>query len=88
MVRDKELLAVTYALRQFCVYLLGNPFVVNTDHESLRYLLTQKDLTGRLARWVEALADFNMTIEHIQGRDNPADVLSRPPAREQGGGGC
>ena len=84
MVRDKELLAVTYALRQFRVYLLGNPFVVNTDHESLRYLLTQKDLTGRLARWAEALADFNMTIEHIQGRDNPADVLSRPPAREPG----
>lgn len=46
--------------------------------------LTQKDLTGRLARWAEALADFNMTIEHIQGRDNPADVLSRPPAREPG----
>jgi hypothetical protein len=78
-IRDKELLAVTHALRQFRVYLLGAPFTVSTDHESLKYLLSQKELTGRLARWAESLADFDLRIEHIRGRDNPADVLSRPP---------
>ena len=79
-IRNKELLAVTYGLRQFRVYLLGAPFTILTDHESLKYLLTQKDLTGRLARWAELLADYDLEIRHIRGRDNPADVLSRPPS--------
>ena len=36
-VHDKELLAMKYALVKFRVHLLGsNPFVVYTDHASLR----------------------------------------------------
>ncbi|KAG4042941.1 hypothetical protein PC123_g21585 [Phytophthora cactorum] len=36
-VHDKDLLAIKYALTKFRVYLLGSgPFVVNTDHASLR----------------------------------------------------
>ena len=78
-IRDKELLAVHYALRQFRVYVLGQPLTISTDHESLQYLLTQKDLSGRLARWAELFGEFDVKIQHIRGRDNPADVLSRPP---------
>jgi len=58
--RDRELLAVMYALSQWRVYLMGKQFDLFTDHESLLYLETL-DLTaskGRLARWAEKLADY------------------------------
>ena len=32
----KELLAVMKALRKFRVYLLGRPFLLRTDHSTLR----------------------------------------------------
>ena len=40
----KELLAVIHALRTWCHYLLGNHFIVVTDHNSLKYLHTQPTL--------------------------------------------
>jgi hypothetical protein len=41
---DKEMLAIMYALTKFRQYLVGNKFVVKTDHNSLKYFLEQKDL--------------------------------------------
>ena len=78
--RDKELLGVTYSLQQFRVYVLGKHFTLRTDHQSLQYLLTQRTLTGRLARWAEIAAEFDFEIIHIPGACNHADGLSRPPA--------
>ena len=48
-----------------------------TDHSSLTYLLNKKKTTSRLARWKVVLSDYNYEIEHIKGKLNPADVLSR-----------
>ena len=36
-----------HALIKFRQYLVGNKFVVKTDHNNLRYFLTQKDLNER-----------------------------------------
>ena len=40
-VYEKELLAVLHALSTWKHYLLGADFVVQTDHETLRYFLTK-----------------------------------------------
>lgn len=45
-IREKEALAVIYALQQFRPYVLGTKFTVRTDHSSLKWLLDAK--TGRL----------------------------------------
>jgi hypothetical protein len=42
---DKEMLAIMHALTKFRQYLVGNKFVVKTDHNSLKYFLEQKDLS-------------------------------------------
>ena len=42
---DKEILAIMHALTKFRQYLVGNKFVVKTDHNSLRYFLEQKKLS-------------------------------------------
>ena len=36
---DKEMLAIMHALTKFKQYLVGNKFVVKTDHNSLKYFL-------------------------------------------------
>jgi hypothetical protein len=44
---DKEMLAIMHALTKFRQYLVGNRFKVKTDHNSLRFLMEQKELTER-----------------------------------------
>jgi hypothetical protein len=44
---DKEMLAIMHALTKFRQYLVGNRFVVKTDHNSLKYFLEKKDLSER-----------------------------------------
>ena len=74
----KELLAVVRATRHFRHYLLGRPFIVRTDHSSLQWLLNFKTLNGQLARWLEELSQFFMTIKYRPGsKHQTADALSR-----------
>ena len=44
---DKEMLAIMQALTKFRKYLVGSRFVVNTDHNSLKYFLDQTELRER-----------------------------------------
>lgn len=44
-----------------------------------------KDPEGQVARWIEVLSSYQMTIEHRQGRSHGnADGLSRIPCRQCG----
>lgn len=80
-VHDKELLAMKYALAKYRVYLLGDrPFVVYTDHASLRTAINSPHISQRMARWLSFFAEFNFTVEYKPGRFNViADALSRRP---------
>jgi O-acetyl-ADP-ribose deacetylase (regulator of RNase III)/transposase InsO family protein len=82
-VTRKELLAVVKFTRQFRHYLLGRPFLVRTDHSSLAWLMRFKEPIGQLARWLEELQQYNMTIIHRAGKlHTNADALSRIPSQE------
>ena len=80
-VHDKELLAMKYALAKFRVYLLGDrPFVVYTDHASLRAAVNSPHLSQRMARWLSFFAEYNFSVEYKLRRLNVfADALSRRP---------
>jgi hypothetical protein len=52
---DKEMLAIMHALAKFRQYLVGARFVVKSDHNSLKYLLEQKDLNERQHKWVSRI---------------------------------
>ena len=39
---EKELLALAKAVKKWRPYLLGKPFVIKTDHQSLKHLLEQR----------------------------------------------
>ena len=78
-IHEIELLAVINALKVWRCYLEGGEFITNTDHQSLKYLMTQPNLSRRQARWVEFLQTYDTTIRYVEGKSNPADALSRRP---------
>lgn len=49
-VTRRELLAVAEALKYFHCYLYGISFEVRTDHASLRWLMSFKEIEGQLTR--------------------------------------
>ena len=75
---DLECLAVKWALSKLRYYLIGRPFLLITDHSALLSILNRRsELTGMRARWVALLDEFQYTVKHRAGKDNPADALSR-----------
>ncbi|KAA3479903.1 DNA/RNA polymerases superfamily protein [Gossypium australe] len=59
-------------------YLYGERCRVFSDHKSLKYLITQKDLNLRQRRWLELLKDYELVIDYHPGKANVvADALSR-----------
>ncbi|PAA93801.1 hypothetical protein BOX15_Mlig033712g1 [Macrostomum lignano] len=84
-----ELLAAVTFIRQFKYFLLGKHFILRTDHSSLRWLHSFKNIEGQAARWLEQLACFDYTIIHRAGRDHGnADGLSRRPRSRFGATTC
>ena len=75
---DLELVVVLFALKIWRHYLYGEKCRIYTDHKSLKYLLTQKELNLRQQRWLELFKDYDYIIDYHPGKANVvADALSR-----------
>ena len=49
-----------------------------SDHKSLKYIFTQRDLNMRQRRWMEFLEDYDFTLHYHHGKENVvADALRR-----------
>ena len=62
---DLELAAVVFALKLWRHYLYGAKCQIFSDHKSLRYVFTQRELNMRQRRWMELIKDYDCTIEYI-----------------------
>ena len=75
---DMELVAVVFALKTWRHYLYNVHYDIYTDHKTLKYLFTQKQLNVRQWRWLEVLTDYEFTIHyHPEKVNKVADALSR-----------
>ncbi|KAM0911004.1 hypothetical protein ACQ4PT_013787 [Festuca glaucescens] len=75
---DLELASVVQALKVWRHYLMGKHCDVFTDHKSLKYIFTQKELNMRQRRWLELIKDYDMNLQYHPGKANVvADALSR-----------
>ena len=74
---DLELVTVVFAPKIWTHYLYGVHVDVFTDHKSLQYVFTQKELNLRQRRCLEFLKDYDMSVHYHPGKANVvADALS------------
>lgn len=75
---EREGLALVWGIQRFHVYLYGERFTVQTDHEPLRYINRSKHVNSRILRWSLLLQEYDFRVEYIKGTENVgADYLSR-----------
>ena len=65
---DLELVAIVFAMKIWQHYLYGEKCRIYTDHKSLKYLLTQKELNLRQQRWLELFKDYDCIIDYHPGK--------------------
>jgi len=63
-VTRRELLAIVESLKSLHHYLYGRRFVVKTDHISLRWLMSFKNLEEQLARWLQRIQQYDFEITY------------------------
>lgn len=81
---EKEALAIIFGVTKLKQYLLGNKFMLRTDHKPLLTIFGENKglpimASARMQRWALILSGFNYTVEYIKGTLNDADSLSRMP---------
>ena len=59
---------MVFSIRKFRHYLICNPVVSFVDHMAIKYLVNKPELSGRLARWILLLEEFDYTVEYKPGR--------------------
>nr|GEW76682.1 putative reverse transcriptase domain-containing protein [Tanacetum cinerariifolium] len=75
---DLELAVVVFALKIWRHHLYGETCDIFTDHKSLKYIFTHKELNMRQRRQLELLKDYDTNIQYHPGKANVvADALSR-----------
>jgi hypothetical protein len=65
---EGEGLTMVYALEKYKHYLLGKHFKMFTYHSSLRYLVNNPVLGGRICRWLLLFRDFEFEVVVKLGR--------------------
>jgi hypothetical protein len=80
---ERELIGLVTAVKHWRPYLWGRPFIIRSDHYSLKYILDQRLSTIPQHHWVSKLLGYDFTVEYKPGKHNTvADALSRRDATE------
>ena len=75
---DLELAAIVFVLKIWSHYLYREKCFIYTDHKSLKYLPSQRELNFRQHRWMELIKDYDCVIDYHLGKANVVvDALSR-----------
>lgn len=74
----RELHAITCAIKRWHQYLLGHFFIIQTNHKSLKELLSQVIQTPEQQHYLSKLLGYHYEIQYKPGKTNTvADALSR-----------
>ncbi|PFX29727.1 Potassium channel subfamily T member 1 [Stylophora pistillata] len=80
---EREALAVVWACEDLHLYVYGKPITVYTDHKPLVTIYDNPSSkpSARIERWALRLQPYQITVKYSRGETNPADYLSRHPAK-------
>lgn len=77
---ERECLAIIFAVKSFDIYLHQQPFILETDHKALSYLMSKNSPSKRLAKWAMMLSEYDFIIRYKKGQEMVhVDALSRAP---------
>ena len=65
---DLELAVIVIALKIWRHYLCGEKCFIYTDHKSLKYFPSQRELNLRQRRWMELIKDYDCVIDYHPGK--------------------
>ncbi|KAL5569340.1 hypothetical protein UlMin_025915 [Ulmus minor] len=75
---EQELYAIVRACHQWEHYLVQKEFILHSDHRTLQFINSQRNISRMHARWVMYLQKFSFVFQHKAGHTNKvADALSR-----------
>ena len=75
---DMELVAVVFSIKIWRHYLYGEEFEVYSNHKSMKYIFTHRDLNMRQRKWMKFLKDYDFTLHYHPSKANVvADALSQ-----------
>ncbi len=81
---DGECFAALWGIKKFHHFLHGTKFVLESDHQALKYMMTTPALKGKLARYGLEMQQYDFEIRYRPGTSNAnADGLSRLVALTQ-----
>ncbi len=80
---EQEMLSIIVAVRKLHPYLFNRLTVLYTDCKSLKFIFhNTKILNDKVMRWVLTLAQYQLLVMHIAGKENvTSDYLSRMPQK-------
>jgi hypothetical protein len=77
---EEECLAIVWAVIHLRPYLYGTNFTLYTDHQPIKWLMTNDKLINKLARWAFILQKYEFKVIHRPGITHQnADTMSRKP---------
>jgi hypothetical protein len=62
MTTEREGLEMVYDLKKFRHYMLGDHFKLFIDHSSLKYLVNNPMMEGRICRWSFLFQEFSFEV--------------------------
>ena len=75
---ELEVCGLIFAVKHWKHYLIGKPFIVETDSKAVQWIKGKRDTLGKLGRWSLFLENFEFETVHVKGKDHCAsDALSR-----------
>ena len=82
---EREALAIVWAVERLHIYLYGEHFTVYTDCKPVQLILSNRKSKppARIERWNLRLQEYDFSIVHTKGTDNPSDFMSRHPSMDR-----
>jgi hypothetical protein len=77
---EGECLTVVWAVIHFKPYFYDTKFTLYTDHQRIKWLMTNDKLTSKLVHWAFILQEYEFKVIHRPGITHQnADTMSRRP---------